>query len=86
MLSCKQMTDKLSAEVDGELSVFDRLSVRFHQFICEDCKQAAANMRALVTSMKNRPPSAVDSDLADAPDEDYVNRVMAALEAEKDKK
>ena len=82
MLSCKQMTDKLSAQLDGELSVFERLSVRFHQFLCEDCKQAAANMHALVSSMKDRPPAPVspsESGPEDRVDEEYVDRIMAAL-------
>ena len=93
MLSCKQATDNLNAHIDGELSVFDRLAVRFHQFICEDCKHAAANMQALVSSMKDRPPASLapsdsskssSGNATDGVDEEYVDRIMAALNSERD--
>ena len=50
MLSCKEVTDKLSADIDRELPLLDRLSVRLHQFICKDCRHAGMNIRALVDS------------------------------------
>ena len=55
--------------------------MRLHYFLCSDCKQAAANMRALVASMQGRPPSP-DALLDDDVSEDYVDRVMQALDEE----
>lgn len=80
MLSCKEVTDKLSADIDRELSLLDRLSVRLHQFICKDCRHAAMNMRALVGSLKDRPPSIAVPDESEPVDEEFVERVLVALE------
>lgn len=80
MLSCKEVTDKLSADIDRELPLFDRLSVRLHQFICKDCRHAGMNMRALVDSLKDRPPTIAVSDEAEQVDEEFVERVLLALE------
>ncbi len=85
MLSCKGATDRLSADMDGELSLFNRWSLRLHQFICSNCRQAAVNMRALVRSMKHRPPSAEQAAIVDSVDEEYIDRVMEALAREKGK-
>lgn len=83
MLSCKDVTEKLSADIDDELTVLERLSVRFHQFICSDCKQAAQNMRALVISLKDRPPVLGKDEPAEPVSEEYVDRIMATLEAQR---
>lgn len=80
MLSCKDVTQKLSADIDGELTMLERLSVRFHQFICADCKRAAQNMRALVIGLKDRPPQ--QSETAEPVSAEYIDRVMATLEAQ----
>ena len=93
MLSCKQVTDKLSAQIDGELPLLDRLTVRFHQFMCSDCKQAAVNLGALVGSMKGRPPlvavppdengiqhhSERELEDPDSIDEEFIDRIMDSL-------
>ncbi len=84
MLSCKDMIGKLSAGVDGELTVLERLSVRFHQFICRDCRIAARNFRALVLSMKNRPPVMAEPGDLKAVDDEFVDRVMAAMTQDED--
>lgn len=83
MLSCKGATARLSAEIDGELGLLDRWSLRLHQFICSDCRQAALNLRALVGSMRHRPPSAAQAAIEDGVDEAYVERVMEALARDK---
>jgi len=73
----------------------ERLALRFHQFICADCKAAAHNFRSLVASLRDReptvppPPAAMDADAdtgstdqtpTDAAQDEYVDRVMQALE------
>ena len=78
MLSCQDVTDKLSAQIDGELSVKDRLALRLHQFICKDCRNAATNMRALVLGLRDRQPAEEHPPVSD----DYVERVMRALNDE----
>jgi len=85
MLSCKDATNSLSDHIDAELSFFDRISMRLHFLVCSDCKRAAANMRSLVASMHGRPP-APDAVLGDGVSEDYVDRVMQALDKQALKK
>ena len=80
MLSCKEVTDKLSADIDRELPLLDRMSVRLHHFICKDCRHAAMNMRALVDSLKDRPPSMPEPGEMESVDEEFVERVLLALE------
>lgn len=94
MLSCEKATDKLSAQLDGELSLRERAALRFHQFICSDCKSAAQNFRSLVNSMRDRPPVGLDPSASNtqsaagtpvqtsASEEAYVDRIMQALEDE----
>lgn len=80
MLSCEQVTGKLSAQIDGELPLREWAALRFHQFLCSDCKAAATNMRSLVASLRNRLPVVIAAE--EAPNDAYVERVMQALEGE----
>lgn len=80
MLSCEQVTGKLSAHIDGDLSLRERAALRLHQFLCSDCKAAAQNMRSLVQSLRDRPPAVIAEE--DALQNDYIDQVMRALERE----
>ncbi len=80
MLSCEQVTDKLSAQIDGDLSLSERTALRVHQFLCSDCKAAAQNMRSLVQSLRDRSPAVIAEE--DTLHNDYVDQVMRALERE----
>lgn len=79
MLSCKDATAKLSAQIDGELGLGERVSLRLHQFLCADCRRFAEQMKQLVVSMKDRPPAAP----LESVDEDYAERVLQALDNER---
>lgn len=81
MLSCEQATAKLSAQIDGELSLRERAALWIHQFICSDCKVVAQNLRSLVRSMRDRAPAVLEE--REAVQDDYVDRVMLALEQER---
>jgi len=97
VLSCEKATDQLSAQLDGELTLRERIALRFHQFICSDCKDAAQNFRALVVSLRDResavlsppPPREADASAESTPEsptdagqDEYVDRVMQALECD----
>lgn len=79
MLSCKDATDKLSAQIDGELGLGERVSLRLHQFLCSDCRRFASQMKLLVVSMKDRPP-AESAQPSESVDEAYADRILQALD------
>ena len=37
MLSCKEVAERASALIDGELGLFDRLQMRLHLAMCKGC-------------------------------------------------
>ena len=39
MLSCKQATELMSASLDIELSLFQKISLKFHLLMCELCSR-----------------------------------------------
>ena len=54
--------------------------MRFHQFVCIDCRVVAKNMRSLVTSLRERTPVVIFE--KDKVQDGYVDLVMQALERE----
>ncbi len=45
MLTCKEVTERSSALIDGELGLWDRLQLRLHLAMCEGCRRFARQMR-----------------------------------------
>lgn len=45
MLSCKQVADRASALIDGELPAWDALQVRLHLAMCKGCGRFIEQMR-----------------------------------------
>ena len=46
MLSCRQVADRASALIDGELSTWDVLRIRLHLAMCKGCGRFVEQMRA----------------------------------------
>lgn len=38
MLSCRQATERISQDMDGELSLWNRIGLRVHLLICRGCR------------------------------------------------
>lgn len=45
MLSCKEVADRASALIDGELSTWDALQIRLHLAMCKGCGRFIEQMR-----------------------------------------
>ncbi len=46
MQSCKDVADRASALIDGELSAWDALQTRLHLAMCKGCSRFIEQMRA----------------------------------------
>ncbi len=46
MLSCRQVADRASALIDGELSIWGALQIRLHLAMCKGCSRFIDQMRA----------------------------------------
>lgn len=46
MLSCKDVADRASALIDGELSAWDAFQIRLHLVMCKGCGRFIEQMRA----------------------------------------
>jgi predicted anti-sigma-YlaC factor YlaD len=73
MLSCRQITERSSALLDGELGFRERWAVRMHLAMCVRCRRFTQQLRLLVESLRLRSTAAGVSP-------DFVDRVLAALD------
>lgn len=73
MLSCKEVAERASALIDGELGLFDRLQMRLHLAMCKGCDAFIDQMRA--TTDLTRSATAQD----DLPVEEVDGRISAIL-------
>ena len=46
MLTCKEVVDRASALIDGDLSAWDALQIRLHLAMCKGCSLFIQQMRA----------------------------------------
>jgi len=72
MLSCRQITERSSALLDGELGFRERWAVRMHLAMCVRCRRFTRQLRLLVESLRLR-------STAESVSADFVDRVLAAL-------
>lgn len=72
MLTCREVTERASEYLDGNLSLKRRLTLRFHLMMCRHCRRYVdqlAQTIALVRAAGRAPP-----------DRETVERVVAELE------
>jgi len=74
MLSCRQVTERSGALLDGTLGFRERWAVRIHIAMCVHCRRFSRQLRLLVESLRRRASD-------DAVPSDFVDRVMATLDA-----
>lgn len=53
MYSCKQATELMSLSLDGELSLYQRLALRLHLFMCKLCSRCWKQMLFVKDAMHN---------------------------------
>lgn len=52
MIDCKQASQLISKSLDRRLSLGERLSLRFHTFICEACRRFGQQLNILRVALK----------------------------------
>lgn len=75
MLMCRDLAVIASDYIDGELPVFQKLSVKMHLLMCRDCRTFIGNLRASTELMKAHSSGQADEELIRRIDE----RVAKAL-------
>jgi hypothetical protein len=73
MLSCKEVAERSSALIDGELGVFDLLQMRLHMAMCKGCNAFVRQMRT--TRDLTASAAVIDDDSSDLVD----GRITAIL-------
>ena len=58
-----QITDRLSAYLDGELSDAERASIEAHLQTCADCRAVLTDLRSIVAAASRLPETAPDREL-----------------------
>ena len=79
MLSCKEVADRASALIDGELGVFGTLQMRLHLAMCKGCGAFIGQMRTTRELTQMEP---VADDAQDA-DDARISAILSLLHAEK---
>lgn len=51
MLSCKDLSQKASDYLDGELPLRTRMQIRLHTFFCDNCRRYLHQMRLAVSAL-----------------------------------
>ena len=72
MLSCKEVSIRASALIDGELSMWQALQMRLHLAMCKGCERFVAQMRTTRDLTESLPA-------ADAQGEADGDRISAIL-------
>lgn len=73
MLSCKEVAERASALIDGELGLFERLQMRLHLAMCKGCGAFIDQMKT--TNDLTQLAPAQD----DLPGDDVDGRISAIL-------
>lgn len=79
MLSCKEVAERASALIDGELGVFDALQMRLHLAMCKGCGAFIGQMRTTraLTQMEPEANDAQDTDDA------HISAILSKLHTNK---
>lgn len=63
MLTCKQITELVTAYAEGQLGLLDRLRFRLHIGMCRDCKTYVRQLRATAKALGKLPPPEIPPEL-----------------------
>lgn len=55
MITCKHATELMSQGLDRKLSLFERLRLRAHLFICSGCRNTGRHFRFLRIAIRHHP-------------------------------
>ena len=79
MLTCREVAEKSSAMVDGELELRERVGLRFHLLMCANCRRFVRQFKSLVDSLglRSEPGSQSASP-------EFVRQTMQTLDSARD--
>lgn len=75
MLTCREVTQRASLIVEGELPRNEKFAVRFHLLVCAQCRRLVANLRTLTRAVALRGAQKNASPV----DEQLAQRIVAAM-------
>ena len=76
MLSCKEVAERASALIDGELGLFDLLQMRLHLAMCKGCD---AFIRQMKTTSGLTQSAAVQDDLPGSEVDSGISAILSQL-------
>jgi len=82
MLTCKQLTENASHYIEGETTLKDRLSLRFHLLICDHCRRFLKQFRVTTQLI---PMVNQEKELSDQMLDKLATELKMASEANKDR-
>lgn len=79
MLSCKEVTERASDLIDGNLSTWDALQIRLHLAMCKGCSAFVGQLR--MTRDVTR--SVAEAEALDPPDDARIEAILFQLHERK---
>lgn len=76
MLTCKEVTEKASQRIDGDLNLREQIGVRIHLMMCVKCRSYYRQLSALVASLASGVRRSEER-----PSAEFVARVMTGIDA-----
>ena len=78
MLTCRDLAKHADRYLDGELSLRERLEVRFHMFLCKHCSRYVEQLRLAIEALRR----SADASQSPEPQEEAVGGVLSAMRSE----
>ncbi len=66
VLTCQELTELVTAYLEGHLSVWERLRFQFHLGMCRHCRAYLRQMRHLVRTLSRWPAEAIPPEVREA--------------------
>ncbi len=79
MLTCREVAEKASAMVDGELDLRERIAIRLHLLMCANCRRFVRQFKTLVDSLALRSEPGSQS-----ASPEFVRQTMQTLDSARD--
>lgn len=79
MLSCKEVANRASSLIDGELSTWEMFKMRLHLLMCRGCGRFINQMRIT----RDMTQSTLSSEVSDETDDGRIHAIFSQFNNEK---
>lgn len=80
MINCKEYSKLVSKGLDGPLSLWERVSIKIHRWVCPPCQHVKRQLLALGQACRVVPPeSESEQDQSSVLSDEACARIKAAL-------